>query len=301
MPSVSENSKFCLSIDYVRDSEDPGRIFRGMSALIDSFTALDRILARTIDTRIEPILLLQDIQSGSIRTWLGSKLTMVDDRDIRDLNWKRIVGTFLLDAKYTFLHFRIDNPTLINRQQLVPLQNNIVRLAEQSQINHLPSVNPIPTEQLVVAYSQISSAVAVLNRQDKIEYITDAKSIELPRSEEMNEDDINALLASEIIHSSSTLILKVKKSDYLGQSKWLFKHGEHPIEAKITDTDWLIRFQSGEIQVVPGDSLRAEVNVANYYSEIGDVIRTTYELRRVLKVITKPSSSQMPLIDRSKN
>ncbi len=70
--------------------------------------------------------------------------------------------------------------------------------------------------------------------------------------------DVEELLTREVIPSQTVLILKVKKPDYLGTSKWEFVF-EHAIEAKILDVDWLVRFQNRREDVRPGDAIRAEV------------------------------------------
>lgn len=65
---------FGLEINFRTDSPDPSRVFRCMLSLIGAFEFLDRQLVRSIDVSIEPVLLLEDVASGSIRTWLRSAL-----------------------------------------------------------------------------------------------------------------------------------------------------------------------------------------------------------------------------------
>ena len=61
---------FCITIDFKKESEAPSRIFRSLSHLIDSFHSFDLDLLQSIDAKIEPIILLEDIETGSIKTWL---------------------------------------------------------------------------------------------------------------------------------------------------------------------------------------------------------------------------------------
>ena len=57
-------------------------------------------------------------------------------------------------------------------------------------------------------------------------------------------ESIEDLLTSEIITSTSEMILKIKKPDYLGDSKWEFRHRRETINARIIDNDWLAQFRN---------------------------------------------------------
>jgi hypothetical protein len=71
---MAENLKadFCIEIDYKKDSENPSRVFEAMTALIKSFQSFDEDLIKSIDNKIEPVLLLEDIEIGSLKTWLAN-------------------------------------------------------------------------------------------------------------------------------------------------------------------------------------------------------------------------------------
>ena len=61
---------FCLEIDFERGSGDPKRVFRAMGELIEAYQELDVHLAHSIDVRLEPALVLQEVEAGSLRSWL---------------------------------------------------------------------------------------------------------------------------------------------------------------------------------------------------------------------------------------
>jgi hypothetical protein len=70
---------FRVEMEYEKASENPSRVFRSMSELIDSFQEIDRNLVTSIDVNIEPILLLEDIEAGSIKVWLSNMLKLIPD------------------------------------------------------------------------------------------------------------------------------------------------------------------------------------------------------------------------------
>ena len=105
---------FCIEISYKRGSESPSRVFRSMSELIDSFQEIDRKLVTSIDVNIEQILLLEDIEAGSIRVWLRSVLKLIPDDAAYNLDWKPIVGQYLVRAKKAMVDFLEKKTTISN-------------------------------------------------------------------------------------------------------------------------------------------------------------------------------------------
>jgi len=92
------------------------------------------------------------------------------------------------------------------------------------------------------------------------------------------------------------MILKVKRPDYLGESRWDFKFGDHPFHAKILHVDWLADFQARKIDVRPGDALRAMVRQTINYGFDADVISESNEILEILEVITLVPPNQPPLL-----
>ena len=90
--SQTPRADFCIEIDYTKESENPSRVFRSLFELIDTFQEIDRNLVTSIDVNIEPVLLLEDIEVGSIRVWLSNKLRLIPDDSAYHMDWKPIVG-----------------------------------------------------------------------------------------------------------------------------------------------------------------------------------------------------------------
>ena len=64
----------------------------------------------------------------------------------------------------------------------------------------------------------------------------------------------------------------------------------------IEDADWLQRFQDRQLDVRPGDSIRAEMEVTVAYDYNNEVVSTTRVVKRVDEVIRPESPSQLHLI-----
>jgi hypothetical protein len=61
-------------------------VFAATHDFIRACEALDAELVQSIDANIETIMVLEDIQIGSIKTWLRTALNAIDDDALKDLD-----------------------------------------------------------------------------------------------------------------------------------------------------------------------------------------------------------------------
>ena len=103
------------------------------------------------------------------------------------------------------------------------------------------------------------------------------------------------LITKERIESKTIMILKVKKSDYLGSSMWDFKLGNKLISAKILHNEWLKKFQDREIDIRPRDSIRCNVKTTTKYGYDFELIGYSYEILEILEVLRNDIINQNEL------
>lgn len=276
---------FCVEISFERGSGDPTRVFRSLSSLIATFQRLDEDLARVIDARIEPRIVLEEIESGSIRTWLRNVVETVGEEDLAELNWKGIVGKYLVRARRAILEFLNKRETISNHSELEELEDDLSALARETNVAPIASYGDMPRRKLVKSICDIGGAVSALSKDDTASYIADNKRTRINPNFTLSAEQAEALVTEEIIRNRVELILKVKKPDYLGTSRWEFRFEDHIIEVSITDKEWLSQFQARGITVRPGDSIRGLVDVSISYDEHRNVSGKHYELVRVIDVL----------------
>jgi hypothetical protein len=124
-----------------------------------------------------------------------------------------------------------------------------------------------------------------LEQPDSASLITSDGSIEFNLNFRISDEVIEDLSIEERISHQEEMILKVKRPDFLGEAKWEFVY-ERAIEAKMADREWLQRFQ------LPGDSIRALVQVDVKYGFDQEVVSTEYRILRVLRVIHRERPEQ---------
>ncbi len=86
------DSDFCITIDYEKGFGSPSRVFRAMSDLIDALQETDRNLIRSIDGKLEPLLLLEDVDKNGEYVRGNSHVNTCES--IHALLKRGIIGTF---------------------------------------------------------------------------------------------------------------------------------------------------------------------------------------------------------------
>jgi DNA-binding transcriptional ArsR family regulator len=297
---VAPENLFCIEIDYVKDSENPSRVFKCMSMLIDNIQELDQLLIQSIDSNLKPVLLLEDIKEGSLRAWLTTLLREIPDDSLKTLDWKPFVGQYLVMAKQFMLTYLEGKEEITSKEEINELQQGLSEIAQETGISESTFYQPLNAQRIIKGVGLLTTPLNQLNKQDKVRFFTKADEIGVPFNIEFNfaPDKIENLLVREIIESTITMILKVKKPDYLGTSMWVFKHGRRSVEAKILDIQWLTEFQNRKVDIRPGDSIRASVHTSVRYGFDNEVVSAVHEVIKVIDVLpASPSINQTSLID----
>jgi hypothetical protein len=283
-------SDFIIKFDFNKDSRKSSHVFRIMSEILDSFNILDRAFISTINSKLEPIIMLEDIEKGSLLTRLKYILDVVPDSAIENLDWKKLVGYFLIKAKYIIIDFINKRESICSSTEIELLEYELTQLSENIQHNELTIPGSIDRPKLLTGISKISDAIAQIEENEEVTYMVDNNEIAFNLSFSFNASQIEDLLTVETITSTSEMILKIKKPDYLGDSKWEFRHRKEAINANITDNEWIAKFRNREITLKPGDSIRASVNIEVKYDYDREVSAINYNITKVLEVIySKPN------------
>jgi len=293
-------SDFCIEIDFEKgSSEKPSRVFEVMAGLINSVQVLDVGLAQAIDARIRPELLLQEIEVSSLKSWLSNRILDIDDDALKKLDLKRIIGDYLVKAKYRILK-RLKDRDSLDERNVKELQDELQNLAQETNVRKIPSYGVVKRRVLAEFWIKTSESTAVLGERDIAKYISAPGEVLLPRGYFISEEIKEEILTKEISTCENVLMLKVKKPDYLGQSRWLFHHEGHPIEASIEDKEWLAAFQSRNIIVCPGDSLKARLKTEIMRGYDREDVSVRYYVTKVIDVIAGDKGTQAFLFPEDK-
>ncbi len=291
MSQRHEEFAFEIVIDFTPGEGDPSRVFKAMSGLIDSIQNLDRHLIGSIDSSLRPELVLEDIERGSLKAKFKTVVEGVPDEVLKDGEFKKVLGHFLLKGKKAILDWCADKTEISSRASVKELEGELLKLAEETDIKSFPAYSPIQAQALLSDLSKLQESLQNLGTGDSVTYEYAEEKIRFNRELQISDEVVREVLTQQVIKSSSIKILKVKKPDYLGQSMWGLVFDGKSIDAKITHNEWLAEFQSRRLSLNPGDSLKVTLYEEISYGYEGEIVHRHYEIERVHDVIRPPSQS----------
>jgi hypothetical protein len=271
-----------------------------MGGMIDALNNLDRDLGKLISPYYEPQVILEDVYTGSLRAKLGETLKEIPDDALKDLELKKILGHFLLKAKYLIVKWCEAKESLEDMDDIKELEDQIEEAAESTKVKRIPAYGSINRKDLLNHIKQIQNVMSSLEEFDYIEYRSVVGDARFNGQLAISSQVISDWLTKEVHTTQGARILKVKKPDYLGKSKWAFRYNGHAIEAKVSDIPWLVSFQAGDIPVNPGDSIRAELKEDIAFGYDGEIIHVWYDILEVYEVIPGMRAVQGGLFDSKK-
>lgn len=282
---IEDSERFEIRIEFQPDSGDPARVFAAMSGLIEAIQTLDRDLLSQFGVDLQSELYLEDVAKGSLRAFFRNLVKDSPDEALKSFEAKRIIGHFLLKAKYAFLKWAEDHEELESPDQLESLEAELLEAARETEVLRIPAYQSIRRDRLISVLGDINDATRHLEDGDRASYLSTAGNAAIRGNLAVSDDTIREILTRDVKESESDQTLLVKKPDYIGRSKWSFRYQAHVIEARILDEDWLGQFHSQQIKLQPGDGLRVRLREVFYYGNFGEIVSATYEVLAVLDVV----------------
>jgi hypothetical protein len=298
-----ENTTFCITVEFDKDAAKPDQTFLGLAQMIKVFREIDDILIDCVASDLESVLILEDIAKGSLKTIFRSIIKNIPDKAIGSLDLKKTIGAFLVKSKYLLLEKISDKDTVETTTEIEEIERDLLQAAKDTKINQLEYYAPPTREKLLRSFESLGQSFEPFRE-------TDTLYIEIPNEEILKinkkfrfpEDMIEQLCTGEELTNEATLILKIKKADLLGDSKWTLINGRTSIDAKILDDEWLNRYHDREVAVYPGDALKARIKTVTTYNRNNDVIKTKHEIIKIYEIVPDISknTSQLPLFPEEK-
>jgi len=284
-PPVEPPHDMEVRIFFVKDKGSPSRIFLAATDMIQALEEMDRVLVKSISSKIEPVMMLEDVEVGSLKVILKNVLKQADDEALKSLDWKPLVGQYLVKAKYLILRWADDDePT----KSLPDLRRDIQALAAKTDVRGLPDYSPVDPTALMAAVQKVQSSKEKLIDGDGIFYNGDGTGEEYELDMSVHIDPNSILeIATKLteITPPMPMILAVKKPDYLGSSKWEMRHGKRAISVRINHEEFLRQFQARKIDVRPKDALKCMVQVEMKYGYDNELISETFVIVEVLEIL----------------
>jgi hypothetical protein len=294
--TISEEQGLEIRIEFERNAGDPTRIFYSMAGLIESVQAIDSHLGACLGATVRTSLVLEDIETASLKSRLRTVIEAIPDEPLKHGDIKKLIGHYLLKGKHKILDWCNGREEIATREEVKQLEHELHVLAEETNIKQIPAYTQINTATLLSDIAEIKAALNYLGAKDHATMSSSEGFSNYNKRLEVSDQIVREIVTRETLASTSERIIKVKKPDYLGQSRWVFKYSGHMIEAKISDRDWLNKFQSQSERLQPGDSLKALLREEVSYGYDSEIVQTDYEVVKVIGVIPGLSGLQGELV-----
>lgn len=295
-PNSPDDADFAIYIDFKKGEGNPSRVFKAADEVIKALQRLDRALCISVDSSIQPLMVLEEIETGSLRIWLKNILTSTDDQALKDIDWKPAIGKYLVRAKYAYIKWSNKSE---EGATLADLGQEIKKIAEETDVKYLPDYAPPSPHELAVVTQDLSVAKSSLIDADKMLYVSpDNDPLDFNLKAYWAPEDLEVMTVKETAKfENMTMNLIVKKPDYLGSSKWDFRHGTKPIFAHIHDKEWLDEFHARKVDIRPGDALRCMVTVEYFYGFDNELVKETHTVTKVGGILLDQAWTQNGLLD----
>ena len=281
-----EPDEFVIQVDFDRNAAHPERVFRAIDGIITALEGLDRTLVDSIFPEIETVLVLADVQAGSIRVRLRNVLRTVNEDALAKTDWKLVLGHYLRAGRNAFIDWVDEGERLGVKQGFGDLRTRFFELARSTEVKKMGDYGPPSARGVVDSAVGLSKAVKQLAPRDRATYRSGGSVVDLRPGIDWTPDLIADLTIRETIHlPPAQMILIVKRPDYLSNTQWIFRHGRKTIPARIDDEGWVKRFFAREIVIRPGDALRCLVASSVAYGVDNEPATETHRIIEVLGIV----------------
>lgn len=272
-PAPKAEFDFLLNITARRGIGDSTRAFAAADALITAFQAFGLAVAPESGLRLKTVAVFEEVQAGQVRSWLRFDCEAGDRASQRESDPPT---PFLIAAVVRALRW------IRNAEEgagLAGLHADLQRIATES-LPHDPEFRPsISAGRLARAVEELVAARRHLLPFDRAEIVLGGERLMFEPAHWLIASPDGAIAVSQEYSTGPVdMLLQVERPDYQGGRTWRFRHGEDVFDAWISDTAFLDRFLGRTIDVRPGDTLHALVDIACRYGPDHVLIDKCYRL-----------------------
>ncbi len=271
-----------IVIEYEAGVSRAKDVMQGALSLIDALDKLDHALLSSIDTSLEPVSILNDVQHSSLKILLKRVLEKIPDEHLKSLDWKKWVGGILVEGKHNLLKKLDASPAeiAIELKRIEPYYKNPP--VSGGLIGYeTPKIESIKEALLAVSTARDTQGNSNVTIQTELgdvalPYLNQSKE-PAPVEEETSFDGV------------SNVTLSLVSPVFKDGNKWRFNDGLADFAAAVLDTDFIAQVENGE-RFGKGDLLAVEMRTVQ--TRIGFKLNIERTIIKVLKHITPPTQQK---------
>jgi hypothetical protein len=276
-----------ITLDFIPGDNKPEKLFIAFANAIKYFKKVDNMLAKTIAYDYDISSSLIEVRSGSLRGFFRTKVevkrTELHAQDTSD-DLETRIKNYLHNGRKTITQGLFDFEKA-NDEHINLIIEKVKKVAVDTGISEEPFFAPPSKKAMTPIIAAAQDTGETLDDKTSLFYSVENETLtELPKKIKMDKTLFGEEEQKTVLNTQQ-LILKIKKPDYLGDSKWEMKHGNNKLICKIEDNVWIEKFKSKKVFAFPGDSLFCNVRILNEYDSKLNLIKSEYFIVEVLDVI----------------
>jgi len=276
--------EIALIIHYKPGESEALEVLSGAMRLIEGLEAIDHSLLSSINTSLDPVSILNDVQHSSIKILLKRALKSIPDNELENLEWKKWIGRLLVKGKHKILsHLEADDKEL--NTIIADLEPDYLAAPNSTAGYHPPSVK------------EVRQAVHTMNiarkslGDNEVSIQTEYGNIDVPYVDA--EFTVEEITEQFEFHSAGRGLFKVKSPDMLGNAQWKILVDGKAENVKITHQAWLDDYHGRKINIAPHDSLDADYEQVIKHDENHEVTEKTITLTYIHRVVVPPDNGNL--------
>lgn len=275
-----------IVIDYVPGVSVAVDVLQGAMRLIEAIDKLDKVLLSSVDTSLEPVSVLNDVQHSSLKMLLARALRHLPDDHLGGLDWKKWVGGLLVKGKYKLLQ-KLDADAPEIQRTLLELESDYRKAPL------LIGYTPPSVADVQEALSDVGRARDTLVGQ-KVTVQTELGDISLPEGSSHDGPAVLGTPASSV-KNIGTEFFKIKSLDMLGHSQWTVLRNGRQVKIDMLHQSWLADYHNRKFALLPGDSIECKFEETVVYDENHNELERHLGVIEVSRVIQPPMQQQLRL------
>lgn len=242
---MAENiNNYTIKVDYKEGRDNLANSLLALSKIIDGHKQFSDILllAAGEEAQSSTSIEMENIKKGSIEISLKKLFKRNNGEIIQD----NAIKNFIDSATETFIDFTKNNNT-ITKNNIPEIRKKLVEnYTKAGGKNQIP-IEVLPDDKIINCAKALEIPKENLTEKQGVEITIQGQKYASNKNFKVDETEIKKEYSEEEKTKDQNISIEVKKAAYIGDSKWLVLYQEKSVDAKISDTDWLAKFQNGEL------------------------------------------------------
>lgn len=283
--------EYVISLDYDPERDDLAGSLEALSKIVQGHQITNSILARAFDEQVSSTIVMEDIQSGSIKLFICNVFKNTQDKEIRDKGLRAFMREAMVLGRQKIVDYINTHEQISDTDDIKFVKGELVDVVESmGEDKRIANVQAMSDRQIADAVGGFAIPTKGLNPSQGLKIIAGGKEYNVNRNFTHRPQEIEKILmASEETWPNQTRLIRIKQLAYEGESQWHVQDDEgNNYKAKIQDNVWLQRFQNGELSpkefpypktvlkvtgtiVIQKDNMGFETDKHFYIENVGDV------------------------------